>query len=363
MSEAPSRRARLMVAAMIGAATIAYLFISLSLQPGSRDFDQVWFGARVLWNGQNPYQLVGPGRVFDWPWPLYYPATALLLASPLALLPVDVARAIFVGGSATLLAYGVTRESWTRLSLFGSCAFALAVMAAQWSPLLTAMLCLPSLAYLVPVKPNIGLGLVAYRPTASVVIRALASTVGMALLAYLLLPSWLGDWLRLVRSAPHFTVPLSHLGGPLLLLSLLRWRRPEARLLLALAVVPQNMVIYATLPLFLIPRTFRESLVMVTLNNLAFAFITLVLGMPRSPAENYYNGDTLVVLCYLPCLIMVLRRPNVGDVPEWIDKHMAHLSSSVMRWPVAGRVLDVTNTLMQHGSGKISLRRPRSGAS
>ncbi len=359
MREAPSRRARLLVAGGIGAATVAYLFVSLALQPGSRDFDQVWFGSRALWAGQNPYQLVGPGQVFDWPWPLYYPATALLLASPLALLPVGVARAIFVGGSASLLAYGVTRDSWTRLSLFGSCAFALAVLAAQWSPLLTAILCLPSLAYLVPIKPNIGLGLVAYQPTASVVMRVLASSIGLALLAYLLLPTWLGDWLLLVRNAPHFTVPLSHLGGPLLVLALLRWRRPEARLLLALSVVPQNMVIYATLPLFLIPQTFRESLVIVTLNNIAFAFITFGLGIPQSAAANYYNGDALVALCYLPCLIMILRRPNEGPVPAWIDRGAVRISLTLSRWPPTRRAVHATDALMQFGSSKISLRRPR----
>lgn len=325
MIEAPSRRARLLVAAVIGAATVAYLVIGLSMHSGPRDFDQVWFGARALWTGRNPYDLVGPGRAFDWPWPLYYPATALLIVSPLALLPVDIARVIFVGGSATLLAYGVTRESWTRLPLFGSCAFALAVLAAQWSPLLTAILCLPALAYLVPVKPNIGLAVVAHEPTLAVVRRVVVSTMGLAIIGLILLPSWPGDWLAVVRSAPHFTIPISHLGGPLLLLALLRWRRPEARLLVALSVVPQNMVIYATLPLFLIPRTFREVLVMTALNNAAFVFILMVLGMPRSPAENYYNGDALVALCYLPCLIMVLRRPNEGDVPGWAERAIARI--------------------------------------
>lgn len=334
MMPAPSRRARILVAVAIGAATIAYFIIGLSLQPGARDFDQVWFGARALWSGRNPYDLIGPGRAFDWPWPLYYPATALLIVSPLALLPVGIARMIFVGGSAALLAYGVTRESWIRLPLFGSCAFALAVLAAQWSPLLTAILCMPALAYLVPVKPNIGLAVVAYEPTIHLLSKVVASAIGFALLGLALLPSWPGDWLSVVRSAPHFTIPISHLGGPLLLLALLRWRRPEARLLVALSVVPQNMVIYATLPLFLIPKSFRESLVMTTLNNAAFLFIMMVLGTPRSTAENYYNGDALVALCYLPSLIMILRRPNQGSVPNWLERVIARIRA----FPHATRV-------------------------
>jgi hypothetical protein len=190
-----------------------------------------------------------------------------------------------------------------------------------------------------------------------------ASLLGLSLIASLFLPAWLQDWLRLVQSAPYFTVPLFRMGGPLLLLSLMRWRRPEARLLLALSVMPQNMVIYETLPLFLIPQTLRESIVMVTLNNLAFAFMTLVIGTPRSPAENFYNGDALVALCYLPCLVMILRRPNEGSVPAWVDRAVALIASTLFRWPPTRRALELTNALMQHGSGKISLRRPCSGAS
>src|SRR5215207_5028160 len=38
-----------------------------------RDFDQLWFAARALLAGQNPYHLVGPGRSFPWEFPLFYP--------------------------------------------------------------------------------------------------------------------------------------------------------------------------------------------------------------------------------------------------------------------------------------------------
>ena len=330
MTQQPSNRARLFVAIAIGAATTGYLVLGTMLQPGPRDFDQVWFGARALWAGKNPYDLVGPGRAFDWPWPLYYPVTALLVVSPLALLPVNLARLLFVGGSAALLSYGITRESWVRLPVFGSCAFALAVLAAQWSPLLTAILCFPALAWLVPVKPNVGLAVMAYEPTAFVLRLVLASTISLVLLGFILLPSWPRDWISVVRSAPHFTVPLRHWGGPILLLALLRWRRPEARLLAILSIIPQNMVIYATLPLFLIPRTFRQALVLTALNNAAFAFIVLIIGAPQSTTENFYQGATLVALCYLPALILVLRRPNEGHVPAWIERSVTRIRSRLL---------------------------------
>src|SRR6185312_10208820 len=165
----PSRRARVLVAIAIGAASVGLLLIYRLHSSRPSDFDQVWFGARAIWSGQNPYELIGPGREFQWGWPLYYPATALVLMSPLALLPVALARCLFVGASAALLAYGVTRISWARLPLFGSCAFMVAAVAAQWSPLMTAALCMPALAWIVSAKPNIGFALFAADPSLKVI--------------------------------------------------------------------------------------------------------------------------------------------------------------------------------------------------
>jgi len=324
----PSRRARVLVALAIGVCSVGFLLVYRMHSARPSDFDQVWFGARAIWSGRNPYDLIGPGREFQWGWPLYYPATALVLMSPLALLPVALARCLFVGASAALLAYGVTRISWARLPLFGSCAFMVAAVAAQWSPLMTAALCMPALAWIVSAKPNIGFALFAADPSLKVIYRAALGTIVLALIGLLLLPSWPGNWMTITRAAPHFTVPLLHRGGFLLALVLLRWRRPEARLLAALAVLPQNMVIYATLPLFLIPRTFRQALLLAALNNLAFIVgLLLISPHPRSVAENYYAGDLLVALCYIPALVMVLMRPNEGSLPAWIVRAIPRVSA------------------------------------
>lgn len=324
----PSRRARVVVALAIGVCSVGFLLLYRMHSARPSDFDQVWFGARAIWSGRNPYDLVGPGREFQWDWPLYYPATALVLVSPLALLPVALARSLFVGLSAAMLAYGVTRTSWVRLPLFGSCAFMVAAVAAQWSPLMTAALCMPALAWIVSAKPNIGFALLAADPSAKTIGSAALGAIVLALIGLLLLPSWPGNWMVITRAAPHFTVPLLHRGGFLLALVLLRWRRPEARLLAALAVMPQNMVIYATLPLFLIPRTFRQTLLLVALNNLAFiAGLLLISPHPRSVAENYYGGDLLVALCYIPALVMVLMRPNEGSLPSWIVRAIPRVSA------------------------------------
>jgi len=106
------------------------------------------------------------------------------------------------------------------------------------------------------------------------------------------------------------------MGGPVLLLALLRWRRPEARLLLALAIVPQSILFYDQLLLWLVPATMRQSVLLSLLSVLA-----LILGERGFPAGAGHAEVTaayapmIMALLFLPCLIMVLRRPNVSDEP------------------------------------------------
>jgi len=69
------------------------------------DFDQLWHASRALFDGRDPYSAVGPGRAFDFPWPLYYPVPALLIVAPLVVLPLLFARVALVCIGAWLLAY------------------------------------------------------------------------------------------------------------------------------------------------------------------------------------------------------------------------------------------------------------------
>ncbi|HET9799734.1 MAG TPA: hypothetical protein VFP90_17175, partial [Gemmatimonadaceae bacterium] len=41
-----------------------------------RDIEQFWFAARTLLHGGEPYAAIGPGRAFQYPWPLVYPLPA-----------------------------------------------------------------------------------------------------------------------------------------------------------------------------------------------------------------------------------------------------------------------------------------------
>src|SRR5687768_5911229 len=106
-ARAPSRVARGLFAGLIATLVTAYVVILGRANPEFvSDFDQVWAGARALWQQKDPYLVVGPGREFPWRWPLYYPLPALIAVAPVGLLPIVAARALFAALGAALLAWG-----------------------------------------------------------------------------------------------------------------------------------------------------------------------------------------------------------------------------------------------------------------
>src|SRR5687768_12873404 len=91
----PALRTRVLAALLVGGLATAFLhaFTLRRRLPGlasQSDFAIQWFCARVLWGGGDPYLAAGPGRAFEWPAPLVYPATALTALGPLAPLPLHV---------------------------------------------------------------------------------------------------------------------------------------------------------------------------------------------------------------------------------------------------------------------------------
>jgi hypothetical protein len=112
-------------------------------------------------------------------------------------------------------------------------------------------------------------------------------------------------------------------GGILILAALTRWRRGEARLLVALACVPHTTLPYELLPLFLIPRGWVQTASLVALSHLMWLLVAHDFPHP----DFYYTvieyTRTSIPCLYLPCTLMVLRRPNVGAVPEWLEARTA----------------------------------------
>ena len=301
----PGRRRRVLVAVAIGLVAVAAVVVSYIMSGSNSDFDQSWVAARALLSGQDPYVAVPR---WGWPWPLYYPLTAAVLAIPLSFLPLAVARALFAGVAVGVLVYFATRRGWWPLAFLASAPFLRALVIVQWSPLLTAGFMSPAIAALWVVKPSLGVPLIVARPSRI----ALTAGVGLVLLSIAIRPGWPASWLAALRESIH-VAPLLRPGGVVLLLAFIRWKRPEARFLGALACVPHRPAFYELLPLLVIvPRTLRQAFVLVAAADLAYVVYVLV---PHGtlPELDRTMWPVMLLLVYLPSLILILRRPNEGD--------------------------------------------------
>lgn len=316
---APSVRARLAVATAIATAASLLTYIERFRTPGHPgDFGIVWFGATALLHRANPYALVGPGRVYDWHWHQLYPLTAMVAAMPLAFLPQLAAIVTFVWISTALLAWAITSDGWYRLPLFLSSAFVIAAGAAQWSPLLTAALCIPSLAWIFAAKPNLGLAMLVSATRGQTIRVALIGGAVLSAISLLIFPRWPLEWLAALRTANYLHMPMLLPGGVFVLLALLRWRRPEARLIVALACVPQTNSWYEALPLLLIPATYRESLLLSLVSSLGILFQLPFMTSATEAEVQRTVGILMIAFAYLPATLFVLLRPNQGQLPPWL---------------------------------------------
>jgi hypothetical protein len=279
------------------------------------DFDQVWFAAQALWNHQNPYDLIGIGKAFEWKWPFYYPLPAVVLVAPVGLLPVIAARCAFTALSVGALAWCITRDGWARVPMFLSMSFLVSIQLVQWSPLLTAAILAPSLSWIGVAKPNWAVAIVASAAAPRIWRPLVLGAALLTVAAFILQPEWVTHWYASVRSATHFRTPLFLPMGFLMLATVLRWRRPEARLLLAIACLPQTPGFYDALMLFTIPRTVRQSLLLV---GASFGvFLAMAYREPWASDADWMGDIARFTLwfMYLPCVLMVLRRPNEGTLP------------------------------------------------
>jgi len=277
---------------------------------GGSDFDQLWFAARVLLHGGDPYQAIGPGRAFEWGWPLLYPLPTVIAAVPFAGLPLLPARILFAGLSAGLLAFALAKRGNVALVVLLSAAVVDAVRAGQFSLLMTAGLTVNALAATFVLKPPFGLALLAATPRRRAIAVAAATGLFLSVVAFVLQPGWLLEWMHLVRGVGHFRAPVLAFGGPLLLLAFLRWRRTDARVLLACACVPHTPVVYDVVPLVMLVRNGREALAFAVLTYAAlFAQDSMVINMPADEASRM-AARILNVAVYLPALALVLSRRN-----------------------------------------------------
>lgn len=254
---------------------------------GLPDLAWPFIGAARLLVGQNPY-----GGVYPLDLGLYYPLPALMLLTPLIPLGLPLATAVFIFLSVFLLAYA--RPPWP---IFLSAPFVLAVLWGQWAPLLTAAALLPAAAPLALCKPNMGLPALLYKPTWGKLIGC--AVVG--LVSLIILPTWPLDWLRGLKEHQNVTPLLVLPFGPLLLLLVRRWREKDARLILALACLPQRFP--DMLLLWIVPSTVRTSLLL--------SIASWVVSMIWHHASLFYispeGRQAAVLLLYVPLMLLSMR--------------------------------------------------------
>lgn len=271
-------------------------------RPG--DFLYWYTAAQALLRGESPYDVIpaiDPERFVTG---FFYPLPAAIVTTPFALLPYAIAGALFVGVSSALLAYGIAKERSHQLWVFASAPFIVSAASGTWSLPIAAAALLPVLGFLAVVKPNVGIATFLFRPSWTLVI----SGAGILLISLIVRPSWPVEWLNEVGGVQNRVIPILTPVGPFLLLALTRWRRPEARLLLGYACVPQAPWFYDQVILWLIPRTPLESI-----NYTFLSQITLMTWVVFNGILWPHGDWLLAAVLYLPPLVMIMRQP--GDEP------------------------------------------------
>jgi hypothetical protein len=308
----PHYRARGLVALAAAAGTVTIVSTMQHTTPHVPDMAQNWMAARYLLEGQRPYDLIGPGRAFDQDFLFPYPLTAAVLLMPFTWLGMVAMGVVVSAVSSAALAWVLTRERWNdpRLWVFTSLAWIAAANMTQWSVIMTAAALTPVLGFIFAAKPTIGAAMWVAYPSR----RALVLAAVFAIATVLVWPWWVAAWLPAARTMTHMRAPITVPGGVLVLLALLRWRRPEARLLVALACVPQTAVLYEAVPLFLIVRAGWEGALLSVLTYVTFGYAP----QPPFPVDGphiYQWACWMMWVLYLPCVGMVLLRPNADAVP------------------------------------------------
>ena len=316
----PTRRQRVVVAGVI-AALSALMHLRRAIDnSGWSDFAPLWQAARLMLEGRNPYELIGPGNVVVSAYPMYYPATAFVAAAPFAWIPsMQAASTAFVFVSALLLAYGATADGWHRLPMFPSIAYFHSVFLGQWSILFTAALYLPVVAAIAVVKPQSAVPVVGSATDSRTYKAALIGGAAIVVVSLVLMPSWPVDWWQKVQGSSDFVPAIVRFGGPIVLLNLLKWRRPEAWLVLLAACVPQTWPPYNGLILMAVAMTYREACVLSLVSSVAW--LTFAWFAPElTKAEQQSQMSIVLNLSgYIPATLMILRRPNEGTGPLWMS--------------------------------------------
>jgi hypothetical protein len=281
-------RTRIVVSTALGLATGTFCwFLMKHLHQGAADFGWAIHLAQRLLARRNPYDT-----------PLeQYPLTAALFALPFVRLPGEVAAGIFWGLSSGLLAFGLTRDGYTRLLVFLAFPYWAGLLTVQWSPLIAASAFFPWLLPATMAKPQVGIPVFLTRLSRV----GVGACLLLAFASLILMPNWPLQWWHQTKNYQGF-FPILALPGPLLLAALLQYRDPDARLLLLSALMPQRWF-FDSLILWLIPKSRRE-----IVWTVFFSWGAGIWRWYHIPHTSSQVGRWTVIFLYLPMLAVVLLR-------------------------------------------------------
>lgn len=315
-------RAALAAAIIVGVGTALLVWLTMAVEPTFvPDIDHVWYAARALLEGRNPYAEIGLGRAFEWGWPLYFPLPAVVLLLPLAPFPVEVARVVVATIPGAALAYVLARRDARWLTVFLAAPYIQNVIYVQWTVLLTGALVHPVFALSLPAKPSIGVAIAAGFPSRRAFVIASCTALVPVVLSFVLWPGWFPVWREALVGGAHSPMVVLPFGF-VLLLAALRWRDWRARLLLVLSLVPQTTTTMSAFPLLMLPRTWHALIALAMLSYLPALAIHHVGPVQEAlaAAETFaaamrVDGILTLWSMYLPALAMVLwpRRAQPAD--------------------------------------------------
>ena len=307
--DSPRVRSRVVVALLVAIAATAIAWVKAHAPDSgfSVDFNYYWMGGKEVLAGHDPYKTVAP---------FIYPLTAAVAVAPLAWLALIPAGVVFVGLSMGCCAFALTREGWGRLPILMSFPALWAMSSGQWAPLVACAALSSGFGWAAACKPTLGIVMLARRMNW----KGFAVAIAFGVLTLFVQPLWPLSWLAAMRqfSAEKLHhIPILIPGGILLLLAAFRWRTPDGRLLLGMALIPQSMFAYDQFALGLLARTRLEAIVWGLWSYVAMfvGYLLVPSSLADTKAANAaYFARVIVWGYYLPALIVVLSRGAKPDL-------------------------------------------------